>query len=129
MIVSRLNRGYFSKLNQGSKEGIVMSLVCDETGKDIEFGDPLFVGSRWDADFYAALSWEVLKNIPSDDRRTEPCDINSDGVDIYVATSKRNFNGSYTVTTGFKKLDFVYSISRTVAEKYLPNHIKRYHQA
>ena len=103
-----------------------MSLICDETGRDIDFGDPLFVGTRPDVDFYSALSWDVLKEIPLGDRREEPCTIFGGGVDIHVATSRRNFNGSYTVTVGFKKLDFVYSISQAVAEKYLPNHIKQY---
>jgi len=106
-----------------------MSLICDENGRNIEFGEPLFVGSRSDVDFYSALSWDVLKKIPLEDRHPEPCPFYSGGVDIHVATSRRNFNGSYTVTVGFKKLNFVYSISQTVAEKYLPNHIRKYSQA
>lgn len=103
-----------------------MSLTCDQTGKDINFGDPLFVGTRFDVDFFSALSWEVLQKIPIGDRRPDPCSHYEGGVDIYVATSGKNFNGSYTWTIGFKKLHFVYSISQTVAEKYLPNHIKKY---
>lgn len=103
-----------------------MSLVCDETGRDIEFGDPLMVGTRNDVEEFSALSQEVLKKIPQNLKRESSCDPAMGGVDIHVAVSKKNFNGSYTWSVGFKKGDFLYSISQKTAEKYLPKHIKKY---
>ena len=102
-----------------------MSLVCDEKGRDIEFGDPLMAGSRGDVDFFSALCKEVLDRIPKSRRRKKPCKVGEGGVDIHEASSTRNFNDSYTLCD-FTRGDFKYSISQKVAERFLPKHIRRY---
>lgn len=103
-----------------------MSLICDESGRFIMYGDPLRVGTRSDDDFFYALSSEVLDRIPESERRAEPCVPEEGGVDIHNAISDRNFTGAYTVTVGFKKLKFLFSISQAALERYLPKHAKRY---
>ena len=98
-----------------------MSLICAETHKDIEFGDPLMVAI---SDYgYSALSQEVLSKIPQDSKLPHP----GSGVDIHVATSQRNFNGSYTCTVGFKKGGFLYSVSKDVARSFLPRYMAEFH--
>jgi hypothetical protein len=102
-----------------------MSLVCDETGRDIEYGSILRAGHREDVNFFSALSWEVLKRIPNSEKCKTPRKSSDGGVDIHVATSSRNFNGSYTLCD-FTLGKFLFSISQKTAEKYLPHHIKHY---
>ena len=102
-----------------------MSLICDETGKDIEYGDVLMAGARRDISFFSALSQEVLKQIPDSKKLSTQRNPIKGGVDIHEATSSRNFNGSYTFCD-FQLGKFLFSISQETAMKYLPNHIKRY---
>ena len=102
-----------------------MSLLCDETGRDIEYGDILMAGTRYDVNFYSALSQEVLGRIPKSEKRPTPCDPSEGGVDIHEASSSRNLNGSYTIS-GFTLGEFRFSISKETAEKYLPKHARRY---
>ncbi len=102
-----------------------MSLICDETGKYIEYGDVLMAGARSDVDFFSALSQEVLKQIPDSEKLPKPRDPINGGVNIHEATSLRNFNGSYTLCD-FQLGKFLFSISQETAVKYLPRHIKRY---
>jgi len=99
-----------------------MSLICHETRKDIEFGDPLMVAFSRDRKAFTALSQEVLSKIPQHLKSDVPGQ-----VDIHVAVSKRNFNGSYTVTTGFKAGDFLYSISEETARRFLPRYADDYY--
>lgn len=101
-----------------------MSLVCDENGRYIEFGEQLMAGTRSDVKFYSALCKEVFDKIPESERRTEPCKPGDGGVDIHEATSTKNLNGSYTVRN-FTLGDFCFSITQDVVERCLPNHIKR----
>lgn len=93
-----------------------MSLVCIETGKDIEFGRPLMAASIHGLDFFSAVSKEVIDRIPLKCRFIEPV---ADGVCIHVATSGENFNGSYT-WSGFTLGEFLFSIGAPAADMYLP---------
>jgi len=102
-----------------------MSLLCDETGRDIEYGDVLMAGTRGDVEFYSALSQEVLGRIPDSEKRATPCEPGDGGVNIHEASSSRNFSGSYTIS-GFALGEFRFSISKETAEKYLPKHARRY---
>ncbi|GEM_PF-2944231 len=102
-----------------------MSLICDETDRDIEYGDVLMAGTRDDVEFYAALSQEALGRIPESEKRPTPCEPNENGVNIHEAMSSRNFNGSYTVSD-FELGEFRFSISKETAKRCLPKHIKRY---
>lgn len=102
-----------------------MSLICDEKGRDIEFGEPLMAGTRSNVKFYSAFCEEVLDQIPVSVRRAEPCKPENGGVDIHEAVSTENFNGSYALRY-FTLKKFCFSISQKVAEHYLPKHIKRY---
>ena len=101
-----------------------MSLFCDETKRDIEFGQPLKAGTRKDVNWYSALGPDVIKKIPASAKRKNPCR-GKQGVNIYEATSTRNFNGSYTLCD-FTLGRFLFSLSQKEAEKYLPNHISKY---
>ena len=102
-----------------------MSLICDGTGKYIDFGKPLYAGTRGDVAFYSALCQEALASIPESERRSEPCGPEDDGVDIHEASSDKNFNDAYTLT-GFTLGNFLFSISREALERYLPRHAKKY---
>lgn len=102
-----------------------MSLLCDETGRYIEFGEQLMAGTRINAKFYAALCKEVIDRIPASWRRVKPCKPGAGGVNIHEATSTRNFNGSYTLCD-FAIGKFSFSVSQKVAKRFLPNHIKSY---
>ena len=102
-----------------------MSLLCDETDRDIEYGQVLMAGTRGDVEFYSALSQEVLGHIPETEKRPTPCEPGDGGVDIHEASSTQNMNGSYTISD-FTLGKFLFSLSRETAEKYLPNHVRRY---
>jgi len=102
-----------------------MSLLCAETGKDIEYGQPLKAGTRSDVDFYSAFGPEVIDRIPIDARQALHCDPKQGGVDIHEASSDRNFNDSYTLCH-FTLGKFLFSLSQENAEKYLSNHMKMY---
>ena len=102
-----------------------MSLLCIETGRDIDYGDVLMAGTRYDVGFFSALSQEALKSIPESEKRLAPCQPGEGGVDIHHASSSRNFNGSYTLFD-FKLGNFLFSISREAAKKYLPVHYTQY---
>ncbi|MBP9748188.1 MAG: hypothetical protein KBD17_01000 [Candidatus Pacebacteria bacterium] len=82
-------------------------------------------GTRGDVQFYSALSKEVLGRIPESEKRPVPCDPAEGGVNIHIASSGKNFNGSYSLK-GFTLEEFSFSISKEAAERYLPKHIKRY---
>jgi hypothetical protein len=106
-----------------------VSLFCDETGRDIEFGDPLFAATRVDIEDFYALSEEALSRIPPQERLGGPVGAEKGGEDIHAAKSTRNFNGSYTVV-GFELSIYLFSISQETAERYLPVHSKhRAHDA
>lgn len=98
-----------------------MSLICDETGRDIEFGGPLFATTRADMTDFYALSEEVVSKIPPAERRSVPVDTNEPGENIHIGKSTRNRNGSYTIT-GFELGMYLFSISQETAERYLPVH-------
>ena len=102
-----------------------MSLLCDETDRDIEYGDVLMAGTRGDVKFYSALSQEVLGRIQDSEKRQTPCEPGDCGVNVHEASSSRNFNGSYTISD-FMLGKFRFSISKETAEKYLPKHTRRY---
>lgn len=102
-----------------------MSLLCDETRRDIEFGEQLMAGTRINAKFYSALCKEVIDRIPMSLRRVKSCKLWEGGVNIHEATSTRNFNGSYTLCN-FTIGKFSFSVSQKVAKRFLPNHIKSY---
>ena len=108
----------------GTRE-VIMSLYCDETERDIEYGSPLMAGTRGDVEFYSALSQDVLGRIPESEKRPTPCEPGDGGMDIHEASSSENFNGSYTISD-FTLGEFRFSISRETAEKYLPKHSRRY---
>lgn len=116
--------------NANLKKEISMSLFCDETWKDIEYGDILMAGTRDDVDFFSALSQEILCKIPYLEKRQQPCGPEDEGVNIYYATSTENIIGTFTTNNyslvNFKLGDFVFSISKETAEKYLPKHYSRY---
>jgi len=102
-----------------------MSLICDETKRYIKYGDVLRAGTRGDVEFYSALSQEVLGRIQDSEKRQTPCEPGDGGVNIHEASSSRNFNGSYTLSD-FTLREFLFSISKKTAEKYLPTHARRY---
>jgi hypothetical protein len=94
-----------------------MSLCCDETKRNIEFGDRLFAGTRHDVPFFSALSGTIIDKIPDSERQAQPT---KTGVDIHEADSGRNLNDAYTLC-GFSLGKFLFSISKKSAIKYLPN--------
>ena len=102
-----------------------MSLICDETGRYIDFGEPLMAGTRQDVNFYSALCQEVIERIPESERRNHSCENGQGGVNIHKATSGKNFNGAYSLC-GFTLGRFQFSISQEAAERYLPKHVRRY---
>jgi hypothetical protein len=102
-----------------------MSLLCDETKRDIEYGQTLRAGTHSDAIFFSALGPIVIDKIPASVRRKHPCNPKQGGVDIHEAFSGQNFNGSYTLCD-FRLGKFLFSLSQKNAVKYLPNHMKMY---
>jgi hypothetical protein len=104
-----------------------MSLICDETNKDIEYGQPLKASTRRGAIFFSALGPHAIGGIPDSVRRKDQCDPEQGGVDIHEASSSLNLNGSYTLC-GFEIGEFLFSLSQKDAEKYLPNHIKKFNR-
>ena len=95
-----------------------MSLLCGERQRDIDYGDPLYAATRSDLPFVTALSEEVIGRIPKEDQCPHSC-ASSRGVDIHLATSSRNFNGSYMVRD-FTQEEFLFSIPGDVAKKHIP---------
>ena len=93
-----------------------MSLLCDETNQDIEYGDVLMAGTRGDVEFFSALSQEVLRRIPEPEKCSAPCQPGDCGVDIHDASSSKNLNGSYTISD-FALGGFRFSVSKETAEK------------
>ena len=65
-----------------------MSLLCDETDRDIEYGDVLMAGTRGDVEFYSALSQEVLGLIPESEKLPTPCEPSEGGVNIHEAMTQ-----------------------------------------
>ncbi len=106
----------------------IMSLLCCETREDIEFGDTLMAATRPDADFYFAVSIEVLNRIPKSYRHRMSCKPGDGGVNIHSAFSTWNLNGNYTVK-GFVLRGFAFSIAKETAETYLPNYLKLYQES
>ncbi len=102
-----------------------MSLICDETGRSIEYGAVLMAGTRDDVDFYSALSQEVLERIPESQMCSTPCEPNGGGVNIHEAIASRSLTGNYS-TSDFRLGGFCFSISDETAHTYLPEHAKRY---
>ncbi len=102
-----------------------MSLICDETGKDIRYGGVLMSGTRPGVGFYSALSQEALGPIPESERRKELCEPSDGGVDIHYSTSSEGINGNYTLS-GFELGEFAFSISEETALKHIPLHYRRY---
>ena len=102
-----------------------MSLCCDETGRCIEYGEPLKAGTRNNVFFFSALSKEVINKIPQSKRCAYPRKSNEGGIDIHEASSGYNPGGNYTLCD-FTLKEFCFSITQETAEKYLPNHAKHY---
>ena len=105
-----------------------MSLICDETQRDIPFDKPLYCGTRSDMDTYSALSPEVIDQIPNALRRDTPrCPTIEGGVDIHECSGNLNpMTGSYSFLSGFTLGGFLFSIDETVAKQLMPRHYKRY---
>lgn len=102
-----------------------MSLVCDETGRESDFGVPFFAGTRDDVPFFSALHPEVVTRIPPSQRRPTPCQTGDSGVDIHESSAAESLHGTYS-SVGFELGTFLFSISHETAKKYLPKHLKRY---
>jgi hypothetical protein len=103
-----------------------MSLLCDETGRDIEFGTVLMAGIHEDnPDIIYALSQEALRRIPESEKRSTPCESGDGGINVHEASSSRNFNGSYSFFD-FTHGGFVFSVSKETAEKHLPTHSRNH---
>lgn len=101
-----------------------MSLICDETKKDIKFGDPLFVATQEDKRILYALCHEVIDKIPKKERIKKGK--KSQGkIDIYSATSSKNHLGNYSCL-GIRRGDFLFSLSKEAVEKYLPKQYKNF---
>ena len=100
-----------------------MSLFCVETNLDIEYGDALFSATRRDIVTHTAVSKPIIDRIPMSERCEFLREAGDYGVDIHIATSGRNFNGSYTLCD-FELGKFLFSISKEAAEKYLPKYSK-----
>lgn len=96
-----------------------MSLLCIETGRDIEYGDALYAATCVDSQVYSALCGACVRAIPDARKRHVPAGPD-DGFDIHRATSSRNFTGSYTLCD-FTLGEFLFSINRQTAGQYLPH--------
>lgn len=110
-----------------------MSLYCDETGRYIEYGEPLKAATRNNVKFFSALSKEAIDKIPIAERYSLPRDAihphnPNEGVDIYDASSGYNPGGNYSLSE-FRLKEFCFSISQETAEKYLPNHLNHYEES
>ena len=102
-----------------------MSLLCSETGKDIEFGSPLYAALCEGGKSFYALSQEAISQIPASERHKEPAKA-GEGDNIYVATSTRNLNGSYALCNfNIDRAQFRFSVSNDAAHAYLPRHTGR----
>lgn len=104
-----------------------MSLTDLETGLDIIYGEPLFVGARGDIKCMSALSQSTVDRITLEERIPKPSE-GRFGIDIHQASAGRNFNGSYSWLVDFKQGPFLFSVSQETAEKYLPTMVKQFSQ-
>lgn len=101
-----------------------MPLRCDETGLIIKDGDVLMAGTRQDVVFFTALSQQVLGRIPESEKRLTRREPGEGGVDIHQASASGDY-GSY-VLADFTLGKFAFSISKETAQKYMPQHARRY---
>ncbi len=98
-----------------------MSLVCIETRRDIEYGDPLFAGTQNPARMFSALSQVIIDRIPMDCRLTTAA---VGAVHIHRASAGRNFTGSYAWSS-FVIGEYLFSLSLADAKRYLPQLTKQ----
>ena len=96
-----------------------MSLLCFETERDIEYGTPLYAGTRLTHEIAYALSGEAVDRIPQESRGTRLYAKSEGGINIYRGTAGRNFTGSYAWSS-FHLAEFLFSISEEDAKRYLP---------
>lgn len=93
-----------------------MSLLCVETERVIEYGDPLYAGTRNPEEMFTALSQPVIDRIPETCRSATPI---AGGISIHHASAGRNFTGSYAWSS-FKIREFLFCVSMADARQYLP---------
>ena len=101
-----------------------MSLICFETGRDIDCETPLYAVTRTYLNSIDALSASVVDKIPEERRLPSPINPVSGGLDIHEAASGEGLSGQYTLG-GFSLGKFLFSVSRETAEEFLPKSYQR----
>lgn len=86
-------------------------------------GEPLYGVCRTGIQVLSAMAPEVIQQIPETARATRPC--KRGGVNVYRAIAGQNFNGAY-MWSDFRREGFLFSISLTVAERYLPKYLSKF---
>lgn len=67
-----------------------------------------------------AVGQDPVDKIPQSERWLQPCDTNEEGYNISEGLSTKGFSGNWQMST-FQRGDFLFSITRETAQKYLPN--------
>lgn len=95
------------------------SVICDETNRIILPEEEFYCVTRMEWGFHCYLSKEVIERIPAKGRIPTRRSFGAGGVDIFKHIKGR---------TLFDPGEFLFSVSQETAEKYLPNHLKRYRE-
>lgn len=102
-----------------------MSLLCDETGMPIPFGDELFAALHPDGSHFFALSGVVVARIRESERHPNSATPGTGAIDIYDGLSVRNEPMETYSLLDFRLGEFLFSISEETAQRVLPRHLAR----
>lgn len=97
-----------------------MATYCHETKEKIVYGTPFYILTRSEMNGGAILSHEAMKRIPPEAREILNKTEETGGMDVHAAASIYSKDDSYSMFNITKEA-FLYSISESTLQKYLPN--------
>lgn len=97
-----------------------MATYCHERKERIVYGSPFYILTRSDMNSGAILSHEAIQRIPSEERESSKKTAETGGMDVHAAASIYSKDDSYSMFNITKEA-FLYSISESTLQKYLPN--------
>lgn len=97
-----------------------MALECTETGEAIAKTEILYAATRDHAERIFALCNEVVSKIPQEKRLDKKRGVLEGGIDIHKASSDYNPHSDHHQISGFKVVEFLFSLNEEDAREYLP---------
>ncbi|MEY4216956.1 MAG: hypothetical protein RLZZ68_1412 [Bacteroidota bacterium] len=96
-----------------------MAVECQELKQRIAYGDPFFILYQEHKKGGAIVSENAINRIAESDRSAEKC-LDSEGVDVYAASSSYSKGDSYS-WFDIRKENFLFSISGKTFNALFPN--------